>query len=277
MGDPAPPPAPKSALMEIQFDEYGGGRAERCTRSSSPTRWSARARRRPTAPTSTAARRHAGDYEPGLPLRSAPAPARRARRAPRRVRDDLVEPNRRYGTRCAGSGSGADAPVLRRARRGRRGPREHRGLRPRAGVCRETNPSSPATSSSGPGRCCRSRSASPATCWIRGAGGRRCSRRPAPVRPEAGPVGAVDAPTSCRSAGNGLREQRADRLPVWPGSRPTRRLIVVDGSAAAVFAATCRERGGACAISCPTPTDACAERQGRRRDHRPPAARTSEW
>ena len=74
-----------------------------------------------------------GDGQPDLAVRAAPALARRARRPPRGLRDQLAaSPNRRYanGLRRLGFGA-ARHRVLRRARRGRLGAREHRRLRPR--------------------------------------------------------------------------------------------------------------------------------------------------
>ena len=85
--------APKAALVEIQADEYGGGRAERVhARAVRRRDGGGRAR----LPLRRLRRRAAGgdarDRQPDVALRPAPAPARRDRRPPRAVRDDVLDP-----------------------------------------------------------------------------------------------------------------------------------------------------------------------------------------
>src|SRR4051794_34908051 len=161
--------APKAAMVEIQADEYGGGRPERIHAdlfaramralalddaygggprpvsprappaghppspcgAAPPPRRRARAGRRLGRVPRLDPGRDARDGHPHVAVRPAPPPARRDRRPPRPVRDALVraEPPLRDRAAAARPGRGCDG-VLRRARGRRRGAREHRGGRP---------------------------------------------------------------------------------------------------------------------------------------------------
>ena len=98
---------PKAALVEIQADEYGGGRPERIhaelfARAMDGARPRRGLRRLPRPDP----RRDARDGQPDVAVRPAPPPARRDRRPPRAVRDDLVDPQPPLRQRrCAGSAS----------------------------------------------------------------------------------------------------------------------------------------------------------------------------
>ena len=98
---------PKAALVEIQADEYGGGRPERM-HAPAVRRRDGRARAR--LPLRRLPRPAAGgdarDRQPDVAVRPAPAPARRDRRPPRAVRDDLLDPEPPLRRRaCGGSAS----------------------------------------------------------------------------------------------------------------------------------------------------------------------------
>ena len=98
---------PKAALVEVQADEYGGGRAERIHATlfadamealGLDARYGAYVDRVPGV--------DAGDGQPHVAAGAAPPPARGDRRAPRALRDDVVAaqpPLRERG--CAASGS----------------------------------------------------------------------------------------------------------------------------------------------------------------------------
>ena len=103
-----------------------------------------------------------GDRQPDHGLRPAPALARRAGRPPGRLRDHLAraQPPLRQRPAPARLRRRGDR-VLRRARRGRLGAREHRRLRPRRQGSPAKSLSSPATSCSACARCCTARSGSP--------------------------------------------------------------------------------------------------------------------
>ena len=78
-------PGPKAALLEVQFDEYGGGNAERMhsvlfAKTMEGLGLDAGLRGLP----GPLARGDPGDGQPGHRLRPAPAPPRRPRRSPRR-------------------------------------------------------------------------------------------------------------------------------------------------------------------------------------------------
>ena len=78
-------------------------------------------RRRPTAPTSTRSRRHAGDRQPHLDARHPTSTAGGAARAPGGLRDDLRRPHDPLPPRRDPARSGRPRPsVLRGARGGRR-------------------------------------------------------------------------------------------------------------------------------------------------------------
>ena len=93
--------APKAALVEIQADEYGGGRAERIHAQLFADAMDGA---RPRRDLRRLPRRHPGrdarDRQPDVAVRAAPALARRDRRPPRAVRDDLVGAQR-AATRAA--------------------------------------------------------------------------------------------------------------------------------------------------------------------------------
>ena len=97
---------PKAALVEIQADEFGGGRAERMhaqlfADAMDALGLDARLRRLPRAHPGD----HARDGEPHVDARPAPPPARRDRRPPRAVRDDLRRcRTAATPTRCGASG-----------------------------------------------------------------------------------------------------------------------------------------------------------------------------
>ena len=104
----------------------------------------------------------AGDGQPDVAVRPAPAPARRARRPPRRVRDDLLDaqpPLRQR--RCAGSARrrGDATSTTSTSRPTPSTSRSPPGTWPAAWP--PPSRRSPPTSSSAPGRCCRSRRAGP--------------------------------------------------------------------------------------------------------------------
>ena len=134
VGDPAPERPPKAALVEIQADEYGGGRPERIhAQLFADAMARAGPRRRATAPTSTTC--------PAATLATVNLMSLCGLH--RRLRGAIVGhlalfemtssiPNRRYATglRRLGFDGRGDA-VLRRARRGRRRARGRRRRRPR--------------------------------------------------------------------------------------------------------------------------------------------------
>ena len=187
----------KSALIEIQYDEYGqGGRA-------GPLRALLRHDGRggstgPTAPLWTGCPGRRWRRRTWCPSSVPPALARSARRAPGAVRDDLGGAD---GPLSPGRGAvrsvGGRPALLRRARDCGCPPRDRGGHRsrrwPGGGRTRLAT-----TSSSGPGPSWPSRSTSPTICSARGRRGsarcaHRCDRRAArtgrrPSRPA----------TSCR-------------------------------------------------------------------------------
>ena len=98
--------------MEIQADEYGGGRPDRIhatmfARSMEALGLDSTAGRLPRRDP----RPHARDGEPDVAVRPPPAPARSDRRPPRAVRDDLLDPESalRSGLRRLGLGEQATA------------------------------------------------------------------------------------------------------------------------------------------------------------------------
>ena len=88
---------PKAAIVEVQADEYGDGAPERIHAELFAL---AMERARPGPDLRRVPRpdpgRDAGHREPDVAVRAAPALARRDRRAPRAVRDDVLGPNGRY-------------------------------------------------------------------------------------------------------------------------------------------------------------------------------------
>src|SRR3954470_12828902 len=75
-------------------------------------------------------RRHARHGEPDVAVRAAPPPARRDRRPPRAVRDDLLHPEASLRRRVPPAGLRGRHPLLRRSRDRPRRAREHRRRRP---------------------------------------------------------------------------------------------------------------------------------------------------
>ena len=123
---------PKAALVEIQADEYGGGRPERMHAQLFADAMAAAGldptlRRLSRAPAGGDARHR----QPDVAVRPAPAPARRHRRPPGAVRDVLLDPQPALRERPAAARARRRDAVLRRARDGRRRARERRGGRSR--------------------------------------------------------------------------------------------------------------------------------------------------
>ena len=151
--------APKAALVEIQADEYGGGRAgAHPRRSCSPTRWTALGL---DATYGAYLDLHARgvtlrDRQPDVAVRPAPAAARGDRRPPRAVRDDLV-----------GARTGATRAGLRRLGFAERRDASSSTSTSRPTPCtrRSRRSTSPAGSSArtraGAATCCGARAASP--------------------------------------------------------------------------------------------------------------------
>ena len=213
LGDPAPRRAAEDGAAG------GPGRrvrrrpaASECTRASSPRRCGHSA--------STTARTHTSTALPGSTLATvnlmsalgaAPSAPRRDRRPPGDVRDDLIAARiAATATPCAGSASARGDRLLRRARRGRRRPREHRRLRPgrRAGQAgagaRRRHPlrrprAAPPRGSASPARLLRA--------WE---DGETSLREPRPQPPSTRrPEVRLRRPTSCRCAGRARGRSRS--------------------------------------------------------------------
>ena len=263
--------APKAALLEVQADEYGGGRPERM-HSRAVRQDDAGAGARPIArtPTSTVL--------PGITLAtvnlmSAFGLRRRRRGAHRRppgdVRDDLLGPQPPLRQRlCAGSASAPRRPTSTTSTS--RPTPCTRTSPPRTWPAgsRRRNRSSAPTSSSAPAPCWCSRPAGPRTCSMRGDGAsarspRRCTRRSqGPLLMS--PTGRT-SPTSCRCAGP--RPVPLDELTAYLRRvvELVRRSIVVDGSPPSRLRQLTRSGWRGLARTCrPSPRTSFADGKGER-------------
>ena len=173
---------PKAALLEIQVDEYGGGRSERMHSHLFATTMrelglDPRLERVPRP----AAGIDPGDGQPDVRLRDAPGAPRGDRRPPCDVRDDLLAPE----PRATGTASAGSEPIRRPSTSTTSTSRPTPSTRTSPPTtCRRVLPSaspvSPPTSSSAPGRCSSSRRASPRVCCDAWRAGETSLREPAP-------------------------------------------------------------------------------------------------